>query len=302
MHAGFPIFKRLELSDKGIILNYTRNFEAYSDYNFLSLYTWNIEDKIEFSILNRNLIVRFTDYSNRKLFYSFIGKNKIKETTIQVIEYAKENNINQTLKLIPEECIIDIKNFKKISIEEDKDNFDYIFNISSLKTYKGRNLRAKKNFVNRFLKKYNSRVEILDINDIKVKNSILELFCLWKNEKNFTKEQVLNEYLALKKLLLNSDNFTVLVLGVFVNNKLIGFSISEILENGYAILHFLKADFKNFVGIYPYIIRETAKILDKNGTKFINFVQDVGVEGLRNMKKSYRPCKLLKKYKIKLDY
>ena len=51
----FPTFKKLELSDKNVIENVTSQFNAYSDFNFASLWNYDTESTIEWSLLHDNL-------------------------------------------------------------------------------------------------------------------------------------------------------------------------------------------------------------------------------------------------------
>ncbi len=78
----FPNFKKLELSDKKEVEKFTSEFPPYSDFNFISMWIWDIADNMMISQLNKNLVVVFNDYLSGKPFISFLGKNKISETTL----------------------------------------------------------------------------------------------------------------------------------------------------------------------------------------------------------------------------
>ena len=75
------------------------------------------------------------------------------------------------------------------------------------------------------------------------------------------------------------------------------FTIDELLDDEYAIRHFMKAD-TSYKGIYSYIVSESAKILLESGKKYLNIEQDLGLANLRQAKKSYRPVQFLKKYTV----
>ena len=80
MIPEFPEFKKLELSDKEDVEAFTKKFPPYSDFNFVSMWSWDIKGEMRLSILNGNLVVRFTDYITGDPFYSFLGNNKTNET------------------------------------------------------------------------------------------------------------------------------------------------------------------------------------------------------------------------------
>ena len=79
--ANFPNFKLLELTDCEAVLSITSKLPPYSDFNFVSIWSWNLYDKIMISQLNGNLVVKFTDYITGESFYSFIGNTEVEKTT-----------------------------------------------------------------------------------------------------------------------------------------------------------------------------------------------------------------------------
>src|SRR3989344_5884162 len=98
----FPQFKKLELSDKEEIEKFTGQFEPYSDFNFVSLYSWNTKDEFKICFLNGNFVVRFLDYDSLVPFYTFLGNTRVLDTLDTLTELAKSEGITTTLKMIPE--------------------------------------------------------------------------------------------------------------------------------------------------------------------------------------------------------
>ena len=47
-----------------------------------------------------------------------------------------------------------------------------------------------------------------------------------------------------------------------------------------------------------FLMKKNAEILFSKGRKYVNNEQDLGVEKLRQAKERYRPCLMLKKYKL----
>lgn len=86
MIPEFPEFKKLELSDKKDIEQFTSKFPPYSDFNFVSMWSWDIKGEMRVSQLNDNLVVRFTDYLTGEPFYSFLGNNKVNDTAEKLLE------------------------------------------------------------------------------------------------------------------------------------------------------------------------------------------------------------------------
>lgn len=295
----FPNFKYLELSDKEFIESFTSRYDPYSDYNFVSLWSWNIKNKFQYSVLNNNLVIEFSDYVTEDNFYSFIGHEKFEETANTLFEQltAKKSAINW-FKLIPEVVIKDIQS-KNFQIVADRDNFDYVFDVQRLQTYAGSKLASKRNYLKQFNKNYSARTEILNLKQDVVQKNIKEIFFLWVMQKEITPAEAEHEFVALCRLLDMKDLSGIISLGVYIGNQLKAFWILEIINKEFAMSHFQKASNADFIGISQYLMQQGANLLSSHGVKFINFEQDLGIRGLREGKQGYHPISYLRKYLVK---
>jgi len=300
MIPEFPQFKSLELSDQKDVEKITQKYPPYSDFNFVSMWSWDIKDERMVSKLNDNLIVLFTDYKNNQHFFSFIGTNKVTETARELIHFAEKTNRPSTLRLVPEESarLLPKSDFL---IEEDKDNFDYIFSTSQISDFRGKKYKTKRQEANRFLTLYPNIVFKSEnlISPI-VREHIINLLQKWtvKKESNSETENLglKSEKQALHKIL-QMENKNLLIFTCFLNDKLIGFEIDEILLNKYAVAHFSKVD-ALYNGINVFLNMKLSEYLKNEGVEFCNWEQDLGIESLRKSKMSYRPVNFLKKCKV----
>lgn len=275
-----------------------RNFPPYSDYNFTSLYCYNVNDKVEFSWLNENLVVLFQDYISDEMFYSFLGDNLVTETALTLFNHIENVEEKKEFRLIPYCTRIILDGLNQYDISEDLASHDYIVSVNSLCNYQGDKFRKKRYGVIKFLKKYpNSRTQILDINSNEAKLQLTDLFFIWKEGRSVTMENTQHELKAFKRLLANSQHFNLIVLGVFVENNLIEFTISERLNDDFAVVHFEKHN-SLIEGISSFGLQELAKHLSQTNCVHLNLEQDLGLDGLRTMKRQFRPTSFLKKYKI----
>ncbi len=297
MIPEFPNFKKLELTDRKDVENFTSKFPPYSDFNFVSLWSWNIKDEMRLSILNDNLVVHFTDYLTGKLFYSFLGNNDVNGTVETLLNFSIEEEITPKLFLVPDH-VAEVITRNRFKVEEDLDNFDYVFDLNQISKYAGGQFMKKRNKVSQLLKLLpNIKVEIIDILDNNIKEKILKLDEFWLSNKtqkdsNF---KIKNEFLATNRFF--ESNFTeTFSTGVLLDDELVGYSIFSIVPNNYAISHFTKAD-TQFVGIYDFLMRESAKLLVEKKCFFLNYEQDLGFPGLRESKKSFM-SKYLRKFTV----
>lgn len=106
MIPKFPNMKPLAIADKREVESFTEKFPPYSDFNFLSMWSWDTEGQMALSQLNDNLVVRFTDYSTGEPFYSFIGRRNIDATAGTLLETSASQGLSLSLKLVPHEVAV----------------------------------------------------------------------------------------------------------------------------------------------------------------------------------------------------
>lgn len=295
----FPKFKEISQNDREVILVHTKNFLPYSDYNFNSLWAWNTAGDMEFSDLNGNLVVSMPDYVTGERILSYIGINEPKATVAELLAYARKEGVKTGLTLVPEVSVAELPSDNLI-IEEDKDNNDYIYSTEALSELKGKTFKVKRHLANRFKKEHPEAQFITS--SVSAKESeiqILEVLSGWVDKKTSTEETKLeNEAIKRTLMLAKLDKNDLILSGVYIEDKLVAFSIDEILANNFAISHFYKAK-NNYVGVSEYLNLETAAFLFSKGIELWNWEQDLGIEGLKKSKLSYRPTQMLKKYKIR---
>lgn len=301
MIPDFPTFKKLELEDRSEVEKFTKEYPPYSNYNFVSLWSYNTKDIIALSILNNNLVIKFQDYLTNKPFLSVLGRNELIKTVYKLLEHKEEGIIDTELRLIPEYSIIAEKRLlDHFQVVEDRDSFDYVLKTQDLIILKGKEFHSKKNFVNRFLKlNPGHKVEELNITNKNLHEMAETLFYVWEKKQKKERSQTENELTALRRLFLSSEHFNLTGVGVFIDESLIGFSIGEVIHMKYAITHFEKAD-TSYPGIYQFLRHSTAKHFLRIGCEYINIEEDLGIPGLRKAKESWKPSFYLKKYKISL--
>jgi hypothetical protein len=299
MIPHFPTFKKLEISDRTSLEKLIRQHPPYSDYNFVSLFSWDTEEKVEISNYYSNLIIKFVDYVTNEQFYSLLGTNRVDETIIRLIEHAASQGLDTTLHLVPQTVVQHIKNPAQFVVKEDPDNADYILSIKDLIEMRGKNFRGKKNFINRFKRVYEkeTRLEPIDLTKKEIQSQVLKLFEDWERERGKTRKETQNELSAITKLLKHAHQLDLKTIGLFVSNRLVGFSINELVQDSHGVIHYEKADI-SYIGVFQYLKHQSALYLQTQGARLINYEQDLGIEGLRKAKLSYQPVSFLKKYTI----
>lgn len=176
-----------------------------------------------------------------------------------------------------------------LEIVEDRDNFDYLYLREDLAELAGKKYHKKRNHVNAFINNYHYDEQPLRLSAIDDARTILEQ---WQKDREGP-----TDYNAAVEAL---DLFAELELKgyiVYVDGSPAAYTIGEPLMRGRSfVVHFEKA-VESYRGIYQFINKAFATILPRHYT-YINREQDLGDEGLRQSKMTYRPCGFVKKYRV----
>ncbi len=295
MINNYPAFTKLDFTHKDFITEFTSRYEPYSDFNFVSLYSWSFENSAEISLLNDNLVIKLPDYITGKTVISILGNQKINQSMSELLSQPFE------IKLVPEIVIKELADTENIEATPDRNNHDYIYLLEDQASLGGRKFKRKRNRLSVFLRSYEDRItiqEFLLTNEGKI-NELEKLFKHWAIERQRDEPEVAHEKDAILRLLDKADHFNLKCYEVLIDNKMVGFSINEILSSEYAVCHFHKS-LVSYKDLDIFLSTYVAKQLLSEGCKFVNWEQDLGIEGLREAKESYYPAKYLNKYKISL--
>lgn len=222
-------------------------------------------------------------------------KEDLKDIVLALQAYRTENGIDYLFKDIEEPFIADFREIfdDEFLIEEDRDNFDYIYERDKLVNLTGKILHKKKNHYNYFVKNFNNTDFKITPDIIKPVMQASKQWC----RRHACRGYLLYELRAIEELLNNMDALNLIGMAVFVDGEVAAFTIGEIVSSDTAIIHVEKAD-EEIRGAYNYVNKTFAeKYLQ--GVKWINREEDMGLEGLRQAKMSYEPAKFGKKYLIK---
>jgi hypothetical protein len=290
--SDFPQFSQIKIGHQEEIKRICSKIEPYSDFNFVSLFSWNTNGSAKVSILNRNLVIQFPDYTTDRTVISVFGHTAIDETLeLLVSEFT-------SLELVPKALIDGISRPERFKLSEDRDNFDYVYKLSELANLDGGKFKKKRNKINSVNAAFSNSISVKTVESIESSDvrSIKKIFSSW-SEKYEQEEQVLAEGKALNNLLHNVSSFNLLATILEINGEEVAFSINEVLGNGFAICHFEKA-LPVHSQINSFIAVQAARDLYGRGFEYVNWEQDLGIEGLRKSKLSFYPERMLKKYTV----
>ncbi len=292
MIKTFPDFTPLDAKLRSEITKICSQFEPYSDFNFTSLLCWDTDGSTSVSLLEGNLVIRLPDYLSGKPVYSIIGENNIDGCISELLKVAKH------LELVPESTVKKIQNPESYLIKEDLDQFDYIYSLADHATLAGGRFKTKRKLLARYLNTYGNATVISEVrlDDPFIKEQVESTFDRWASQKSADGSDK-QERKALLRLLQFSDELKIKGYLVTVAGKVAGFSITEVVDAEFAIYHFQKT-LREYPHLDIYLTKISSEQLREHGCTYINWEQDLGIEGLRSSKQGYQPAYTLKKYSI----
>lgn len=293
MIPNYPNFTTLDLCHYKIIQHYiVQEKIPHGDFNFATLWSFNLDSKVYLSILNNNIIICCKENSKREL--SYLGTSMPNETTEALL------NAVDTINLLPDRLVQDLDQ-KKFEIKLDRDNSDYILDLSQLSSCRGSRFAAIRHKSNRFVRcASNIKFYVLK-NTADTKKIILDFYDRIGDNQNAEKKNALSlEKRALDRFLSLPHPIEAIIFGLFFGAKLVGFVINEKYNESVAIGQFMKVDIAVSKDMYSYIYRKTAEYLFQAGFKHINIEQDLGIPGLRQKKMELRPVLFYNKYNVSL--
>ena len=175
-----------------------------------------------------------------------------------------------------------------VAICEDRDNFDYLYLRSDLAALSGKKFHKKKNLVNAFMNAWpDHEGRRMDAALIPDALAVLER---WKKEKNED-----GDYFPAREALELYQELNLYGSVYYVNKRPVAYCLGESIGRDVFAIHFEKA-LDSYKGVFQYMNQAFTANLPEKYT-LINREQDLGNEGLRQAKMTYRPVGFVKKYK-----
>lgn len=172
-----------------------------------------------------------------------------------------------------------------------RDSFDYIYLQTDLANLSGKKYHSKRNHISVFSKKYAWRSEAITEQNIPEILKCMEEWYLSNADK--MDELMLTEKEGIRFMLENMQTLNIKGMAIFVGEKAVAFTLGSPINRDVFDVHIEKA-LPEYATAYTVINNEFAKSL--SDYKYINREDDLGLEGLRKAKLSYKPHILLKKY------
>jgi hypothetical protein len=175
------------------------------------------------------------------------------------------------------------------AVVEDRDNFDYLYLRTDLAELSGKTYHKKRNLVNAFINSYDYEQKPLRKENVADALAVLDS---WRQTKGYD-----GDYAASREALELFDVLGMRGCVYYVDGTPAGWCLGEPLSKARMFAVHFEKGVEDYKGIYQFINQAFAQALPSY-FKHINREQDLGDEGLRQAKMTYRPCSFVNKYRV----
>ena len=293
-------FKPIEKSDKPIFDKfYSARYYENAHFNFTNLYMWREPFDIQWT-LDDDVIYMISEWNGKVAALQPLGaEDKMQNAIANIVEWFKSRDKDKKVVIggIEKSFTKELENFSgaKFDIKPNRENFDYVYLADDLINLAGRKYHSKKNHLNSFQKNY-PMANYLPITKDIIPKCREELNDWYENKSPELPDDL---FLALERAAINEvlDNFCDFNIkggAIELDGRIIAFTFGEQLNTDTAVIHVEKAD-PDIRGAYPAINQGFVAHEWSNMT-YINREEDMGLEGLRKAKESYKPVKMIEKF------
>ncbi len=292
-------FFDITIDSKDIIKDFfhAQRIEA-SDMLFGNLYIWHFSRTIKYALIDDCLVVwtKFPSELNPFIFFP-LGRGNHKVAIEKMKEYFLDNKMPFCIRSLEPYQSAELENLfpNSFEIAPNRDRFDYIYNIDELISLSGRALHKKKNHLNRFFNLYpNFSYERVDASNAM---EVLSAYRAWFEDSDKS-DGLCNEMLGIEAVLKNfsrigGNDADIKGAIIRIDGKIAAFSLAEQINDDSVVIHIEKGN-TFYAGIYQAINQQFLKN-DFSHLRFVNREEDLGIEGLRKAKMSYKPCRFIEK-------
>lgn len=282
---------------KSMVESYTKPWKLKcSEYTFTNLLIWGADDKIKLAEEDGVLFFLLDFKAGYRFMFAPLMRDPQGDYAValeRATAYCRENDVVPEFRAISGAIKDAFMRCPAYSLEEDRDNFDYVYTMEELRDLSGKKLHAKRNHINQFMAQYGANYEYVKLNPDML-DECMALYNEWLQGKDDADRDAVGEYMAIRELIMHMQTLHVVGAGIRINGRLAAYTLGERMDEEMAVVHIEKAD-TDVPGLFTVINNLFVKN-EFTDMKYINREEDMGLEGLRRSKLSYNPVMLIEKF------
>jgi hypothetical protein len=263
-----------------------------SEYSFPNLYLFRQTHQYETITTPHGFFISGVTYDAKKYLMPMSSPEKSGEECFSEMKELLKSGEWDFLFPVPREWL-ECFDEKIFDITFSANDTDYLFHTEKFKTYAGKPMHKKKNLLNQFLRDYGSLLMPLTGEVLDDARKILDIW-----QESSPQEMATSDYRQCLEALNMSRELGLVGAIAYADGMPAGFLLGEPLNKDTFTIHFAKADVK-FKGVNQFLFNRFACDFCPD-YKYMNLEQDMGNEGLRKTKVSYRPDLMAEKHRISL--
>jgi len=282
----FPVFKPVGLEDREAIESYLRRYPSgICEMSFPNILIWKDSERPSYTIHNGNFCLLLEPTFEPLYFMAPLGETEIEKTIETCLGHTPH------LSRVPEGFVR--KYGGSFRVEEQREQFDYVYLTENLAELKGKKFDGKRNRIKKFESGPDRHYEKLSPEH---KDGCRLLLDDWHNSKGSTDLFLAAEKNAILEALNLFETLGLRGGVAVVKGRVEAFTIGLPLIDNTALVQIEIAN-PAFPGLAQWINREFVR-REWRSFKFINREQDMGLQGLRKAKLSYQPVRFERKFDL----
>ncbi len=217
---------------------------------------------------------------------------------LRLAEHCRETGEPLVFGTMPEEALPLLREtFGEIRPEETRDYFDYLYLLDDLVRLSGRKYSRQRNHIHQFLAGAGDDWSFEETCEGD-REELLHFFERYVRETDKEDASAMADNEVVPEVLNHPDWYCMRGGVLRRQGQVVGFSFAERIGDTLYV-HVEKAD-RNVNGAYPMLVNQFCRMWADSGVVYVNREDDTGDPGLRFSKESWRPLRLLAKYRVEI--
>ena len=268
--------------------------ERGCEFSFANLYLWGRQGVV----FMQEHALFFSQFNRRSVYPYPVGKGDKREVLQAIIDDAAARGIPCRITGLNDADRETVEALfpGRFRFHSDEDSFDYVYDVNDLADLPGKKYHAKRTNCNRFAEQFpDVSVEVLSSQNIAAVEALLNDWFADRLREDPDADCHM-ERAALNRALRDYEEIGLYGLVLMDGERALAMTMGSLLSSDTMDVHFEKA-LPNVVGAYAAINCAFARYVRErfSSVRFLNREEDMGLEGLRRAKQSYRPHHMIRK-------
>ena len=303
-------FRKIVPEDQLILNQYIKDINNFqTDFSVVTILLFEDLKNPEISLQEKCIFIKGYMAGDEVFFAPLCKLENFNDSIEKIISYYKQKDKPYKILYIQEDYIKEFLKYKNIIpqndffekyeylkekefiVFNDRNDAEYIYLPKNLIELKGNKYRKIREKIRTFNNLFNGQYEINEYTDSDYEQ-LIDAVNRWNNEKDYNS---INESLKLKTIFENKEILNIKIYLLKINDTIAGMSILQLLPNNVGVVVYEKSlsKYKN-----ANCILNIFGINQLKDCRGISRQEDMGIEGIRQAKLSFRPFYMEKKFNL----